>query len=147
MPKPRIRALAVCLCEDRGRILVQHGRDHVKGTAFFRAIGGGIRFGERAEAGVRREWREELGAELDDLRFFGVVENLFTYEGELGHEIVFVFAARLRDADRYANDPLRIFEDDGEPRLATWVPIEGLAGGQPPLYPGGVLQLLRRAEQ
>ncbi|MDW3844990.1 NUDIX domain-containing protein [Micromonospora sp. BRA006-A] len=57
-------------------------------------MGGGIDFGETAEAAVRRELREELDVDLLDVRLLGVLENLFHAFGRDGHEIVFVFDCR-----------------------------------------------------
>jgi len=142
MTEPRIRPLAVCLCREGGRALVAHGYDSVKQERFYRAIGGAIEFGERAEDAARREWMEELGAELDDLRLLSVIENLFTYEGRPGHEIVFVFAARLRDAERYSAGDVERVESTGQRHAVSWVGLAELAEGNVPLYPAGVLDLL-----
>jgi 8-oxo-dGTP pyrophosphatase MutT (NUDIX family) len=125
----------------RRPILVEHGFDSVKQQKFYRAIGGGIEFGEPAIAAVRREWMEELGAELDDLQLLVVVENLFTFEGKPGHELVFVFTGRLRDADRYTTGPLAITESDGKRHSVDWIPIAELVAGTVPQYPAGVLEL------
>jgi 8-oxo-dGTP pyrophosphatase MutT (NUDIX family) len=140
----RIRPLAVGICRNGERILVEHGHDRVERQAFYRAIGGGIRFGERAVDTVRREYMEELGAELEDLKLIGVLENLFTYESRPGHEIVFVFAARLRDAARYSRSPIELVESDGQRHVTSWVPLSELEAGAVPLYPAGVLALFRR---
>jgi len=143
MPELRIRPLAVCVCRDGARILVEHGYDRVKRQRFYRAIGGGIEFGERAAEAVRREWMEELSADLDDLRLLGVLENLFTYEGREGHEVVFVFTARLRDATRRSVGPVEVVESDGQRHVATWEPLTELEKNDVPLYPAGILDLLR----
>jgi ADP-ribose pyrophosphatase YjhB (NUDIX family) len=47
-----------------------------------------IKFGQRSKDCIVREIREELQAEVKDLRHVGTIENIFEYEGELGHEIV-----------------------------------------------------------
>ena len=60
-------------------------------------MGGGIDFGEMAEAAVRRDLREELDVELLDERLLGVLENLFHAFGRYGHEIVFVYDCRFAD--------------------------------------------------
>lgn len=135
----RIGAKAVAVCRDGDRVLVEHGCDAVGGERFFRAIGGSIEFGERAADAARREWREELGIEIADVRLLGVLENRFTYEGAPGHEIVFVFEARAADpatAERIGIDPAGLRHE------AVWVPLAELAAGGPPLRPDGVLRLL-----
>jgi ADP-ribose pyrophosphatase YjhB (NUDIX family) len=95
-----IRTVALAVCHDgRGRILVERGYDRVRDEPFLRAIGGGVEFGERAVEALAREWREELGLELKAPALLGVLENRFTSNGRAGHEVIFVFAARLADAD------------------------------------------------
>ena len=64
MPRPQIRALAICLFLDGDRILVSEVRDPVKGVSFCRPLGGGIESGETGVQAVVREIREEIGAEL-----------------------------------------------------------------------------------
>jgi 8-oxo-dGTP pyrophosphatase MutT (NUDIX family) len=49
--------------------------------------GGGVKRGETLEEGARREAAEELGAELGDLRLFGVYTNFYDYKND--HVIVF----------------------------------------------------------
>src|SRR3954452_23331312 len=102
-----IRTVALAVCRDgRGRILVERGYDHARGEPFLRAIGGGVEFGERAVEALAREWREELGLELVAPALLGVLENRFTSNGRAGHEVVFVFAARLADAAVHERDEI-----------------------------------------
>ncbi len=63
----QIRPLALCLFRNSGRILVFEGYDPLKQQTFYRPLGGGIEFGERAEDAVRREIREEIRAEIASL--------------------------------------------------------------------------------
>ena len=91
--KNQIRTLAVALCRSGDRILVERGHDRVRDHWFYRAIGGGIEFGEPAVTALMREWKEEYGLALQDPVPVGAVENLFTFEGREGHEIVLVFTA------------------------------------------------------
>ena len=44
---------------------------------------------------VIREIREEIEAEITDLELLGILESIFTLEGQLGHEIVFVYQGDL----------------------------------------------------
>src|SRR5215207_4865138 len=92
-----IRTVALAVCQHRGRVLVERGYDRVRDEHFLRAIGGGVELGERAVDALAREWREELGLELEAPTLLGVIENLFTSNGRAGHEVVFVYSARLAD--------------------------------------------------
>ncbi|MDP2995048.1 MAG: NUDIX domain-containing protein [Anaerolineales bacterium] len=85
MREEKIRQIAICVCRDGDRILVAEGHDSKKGQTFYRPLGGAIDFGERGAEAVRREFREEIAAELTDVRYVGMLENIFTYEGQRGH--------------------------------------------------------------
>ena len=142
MPTPSIRPKAVCTVRRGAEILVSAARDSVKGETYYGPLGGGIEFGELAAHAVRREMMEELGAGLAGVRLLGVLENIFTYEGRPGHEIVFVFLGRFADATLYQRDELRWTESDGTQWVAGWMPLEHFAPGGPPLYPSGLYALL-----
>jgi ADP-ribose pyrophosphatase YjhB (NUDIX family) len=139
--KPRIRTIALCVFRHQGRILVSHGYDSMKREAFLRPLGGGVEFGERASDALVREIREELAAEIDAPRLLGVLENVFTYDGAPGHEIVFVFDATFRDASLYAKAEVRFTEGERE-KVATWQTPSALGESGPPLYPDGLRALL-----
>jgi ADP-ribose pyrophosphatase YjhB (NUDIX family) len=142
---PRIRVLAVAVARDGDRLLVERGHDPHGDRHYYRAIGGGVEFGERAADAVRREWREEFALDLDALTPLGVLESLFTYAGRPGHEIVFAYAARVRDARALAAAELAAVDPEGLAHVAVWVPLAELAEGPVPLYPEGLLALLRGA--
>lgn len=137
-----IRPKAVCVVRRGDAILVAAAHDVATGETFYGPPGGGIEFGERAADAVRREFVEELDAELADVRLLGVLESVFTYEGRPGHEITFVFDGRLADAALYAREALAGVEGL-HPFEARWVPLARFADGGPPLYPTGLLELLR----
>ena len=137
-----IRIVALALCRVGDRLLIEHGRDSVTGESFYRAIGGGVEFGERAVDALAREWREEYGLTLIEPVLRGVLESQFTSEGRAGHEIIFVFEAALPEsawesgADRHAVD------SDGNAPHASWIPLDVLRHGPIPMKPAGVLELL-----
>lgn len=109
----------------------------MKDEVFHRAIGGGIEFGETAEAALRREFVEELGVVLDEVELLGVVENIFEYEGRPGHEIAHVFAVESSEIDAIPLDAQLVVLDEGSP--IRWVPITRMTR---PLYPEGIMQIL-----
>ena len=137
----RIRVVALAICQAGDRILVERGYDSVRDHHFYRAIGGGTEFGERAEAAVTREWQEELGLTLEAPTLLGVLENLFTLEGRAGHEVIFVFAARVSDPRAHGRDEIEAIDTDGARHVAGWVSLAELRAGSTPLYPGGLFEL------
>lgn len=141
MPTPRIRALAICVFLNGDRILVTEALDPVQGLRFCRPLGGGIEFGETGVQTVVREIREEIGAEVADVRYLGTLENIFTYLGRPGHEIVRVYDASLVEASLYEG-VVPGAESDGRPFVASWRSLSSFGPGLP-LVPEGLADLLR----
>jgi ADP-ribose pyrophosphatase YjhB (NUDIX family) len=137
-----IRPIAICVFKrDDGSILVAPGYDEVKQQRFYRPLGGEIEFGELAEAAARREILEELGAGIEALSLLAVFENIFTYRGQPGHEIVWVFEAHFTDHSFYTRDVIEA-DESGSRFEAHWVPRTVFERGEAPLYPDGLLELL-----
>jgi 8-oxo-dGTP pyrophosphatase MutT (NUDIX family) len=134
--------LAICVFHRQGKILVNEAIDQVKRQQYFRPLGGGIEFGERAISAAQREIREELGAEITGLHRLGTLENIFTYEGQPGHEIVFVYDGSFTDESLYSRPHLDGKESNTEPFKAYWRARESFSSDSP-LYPEGLLELLQ----
>ena len=143
MREEKIHPIAICVCRDGERILVAEYYDKDKGQTFYRPLGGTIEFGERGEETARRELGEEIGAELGELRYLGMLENIYTYEGRRGHEIVLVYDGRLTDPGLYLKEFIQ-GDELGEPFKAVWKRLDEFGPGLPPLYPDGLLELLGR---
>lgn len=141
MREEKIRPIAICVCRDGGRILAAEGHDSKKGQIFYRPLGGTIEFGERGEETVRREFREEIRADLLEVRYVGMLENIFTYEGRRGHEIVLVYDGQLSDRSLYEKDVIS-GDELGTPFKAVWKRLDEFGPGKPPVYPDGLLELL-----
>lgn len=144
-----IRVKAMCLFLNEGRVLVANGNTlrsrseecmAVPGN-FYRAIGGTIDFSETSEQGVRREIREELGSEIENLELLDVVESIFEYEGQQNHEIAFLYKGKLTNEDILHVERLHIVEDTYE-FDAEWVAIEQILNGDTPLYPAAPYERL-----
>ena len=141
MAAGRIRPIAIGLIWNNGSLLVEHGFDSVTGRHFFRPPGGAIEFGERAVDALRREFNEELSAELVEPKLVTVIENIFDYESRPHHELVFIFEARFKDPRLYARAEFEIREVTVR-TTASWKSLGELQSGGGPLYPDGLMAVL-----
>ncbi|MGB6297386.1 MAG: NUDIX domain-containing protein, partial [Rivularia sp. (in: cyanobacteria)] len=65
----KIRVLALGLIRDQNnRIFLSEGYDPVKKDKFYRAMGGGVEFGETSKQALQREFQEEIQAEITNIR-------------------------------------------------------------------------------
>lgn len=141
--KPRIRTIALCVFRQDDRILVNESRDSVKDETFYRPLGGGIEFGERGEDAARREIREEIDADIANIRYLGALENIFIYEGKPGHEILLIYEADLVDRSLYDREVIAGELHKQEPIRASWQSLARFERREALLYPPGLLELLR----
>jgi ADP-ribose pyrophosphatase YjhB (NUDIX family) len=137
----RVKAMAYLPNSAGTHHAVLKASDPSDGGTFHRLLGGSVELGERAAEAVVREIAEELGATLVEPRLLGVLENVFTYDGELGHEVVFVFAGRLAEGDVVPPEG-GWYDDVGAPMWVEWRRCDVLDDEAPPLYPDGVGELL-----
>ncbi|MCI0476989.1 MAG: NUDIX domain-containing protein [Anaerolineales bacterium] len=138
----RIRVLALAVFWRGDEILVNEWYDSVKRETFYRPPGGGVEFGERVIDALRREMHEELGAEIRDVRSLQVTENLFVCNGKPGHEIVWLHSAAFVDSAFYVRDEF-IIDENGIRGRAVWKSLREFERGVAPLYPDGLLELLK----
>jgi ADP-ribose pyrophosphatase YjhB (NUDIX family) len=135
------RPLAVAIIRNADRILVNPVPDPIKNVTGHRPPGGTIEFGETGSEAAVREFREEFGLEIVDLRYLGTLENIFEWLGRTGHELVRVYEARFADRSQYARSSFTCIESDGEPFTCIWKRLSDFE--REPLYPSGLLELLR----
>jgi hypothetical protein len=141
MKPGKVRAKAICVFRKRNRILVFEGHDSVKDQTFYRPLGGRIAFGERGHQTVAREIREEIGEDVCDVRYLGTLENIFTYDGQSGHEIMLIYDGAFVDKSVYKRKDMTGYEDDLAFKV-VWKKLADFQTGETPLYPDGLLDLL-----
>jgi 8-oxo-dGTP pyrophosphatase MutT (NUDIX family) len=141
----QIRPISICVFRNEDRILVFEAYDPAKKQTFYRPLGGGIEFGERSDETVRREMMEELNAEVTGLNYLGTIENIFTFNGTPGHEIVQVYDGRLANSKLYEQAEMSGMEAGGESFKVLWKRLAEFGPGEPPLYPDGLLGLLKES--
>jgi ADP-ribose pyrophosphatase YjhB (NUDIX family) len=134
-----IRAISIGLIRHpvSGGLLVDEVTEPRTGRLLHRPPGGGIEFGEPSGDAVVRELAEEYDLAVIVGRKRGVLENIFTYAGQPGHEIVIVYDAELVDpADaEFDRLPCR----DSANVVATW---RSQTFDEIPLYPDGLARWL-----
>ena len=140
---PEVRPLAICVFRHQDKILVCEGYDPTKDQTFYRPLGGRIEFGERSNETVHRELLEEIGAEVKDLVYLGALENIFTFDGKPGHEIVQVYDGMLVDTALYEQVEISGFESEvSEPMKVIWKRLDEFGPGKSILYPDGLFGML-----
>jgi ADP-ribose pyrophosphatase YjhB (NUDIX family) len=115
------------------------GRNESLARTFYRPLGGGIELGERGEEAVRRELREEIGAELANVAYIATIENLYELDGQRGHEIVLVYSADLADRALYEKETFVIEEAACR---AIWISVADVRSGAAWLVPEELVGLL-----
>ena len=133
----------LCVFRNGEEILVCKRNDPTKGKCFYRPIGGEVDYGELGHEAVVREVREELGADVTDVRFLGMLENVLTYAG---HEILLMYDARFEDESFYERTSVEAYEEADDRHFeATWKSLDYFrSAGCLPLYPNGLLELLSK---
>ncbi len=145
-PAPEIRVKVIGLVRRESRLLVavvENDAGRVKG---FRPLGGTVEFGETRDQALRREFREELGCDIQRTGDWIALENIFEHEGRPGHEVIFAAFADVTDPVLLARDEIAFREADGTGCLALWIDPAALPPGTS-LYPDGLTERLGEAER
>ncbi len=124
-----IRVIALGLIRDDERIFISEGYDPVKQDTFYRALGGGVDFGETSLEALQREFQEEIQAELTNIRYLCCIENLFTFNGKPGHEIIQLYQCDFVDPKLYQIERT-VFAEGDRQKPALWVEINRFKSGE-----------------
>lgn len=142
-PSQHVKVKAIGLHWRDGRLLAaevynDHGK--LKGV---RPLGGGVEFGEPWQTALTREFKEELGVEIEVLGAPLVMENIYTHHGAVGHEVLFIGEVRFSTEAFAGREVIEFFEDSGVPCTARWFDLAELDSPHgPALFPTGLKQLL-----
>ena len=139
--KGHIRVLALGLIRNGDRLFVSEGFDPVKQETFYRALGGGVDFGETSLAALQREFQEEIQAELTNIHYLGCIENIFIYNGQPGHELIQFYECDFADSRFYQLEEL-MFSEGQSQHKALWVPSDRFRSGELKLVPEVCLNYL-----
>ncbi|WP_282029631.1 NUDIX hydrolase [Paracoccus marcusii] len=145
-PAPQIRLKALGLHWRGNRLLAAEVLDDAGRVKGVRPLGGSVEFGETTEAAVIREFQEELGITVETIGPPLFLENIFTHEGSVGHEILAIYDVTF-PTDALANETrIEFKEDNGTTCFAEWFALDTLdLPGRPQLYPEGLKAHLRKS--
>ena len=143
MREQSIRVTARCLLRHRGQILTISAQDPDKPEPHYSVPGGGVEFGETSEQAICREMREELGAEIADLKLRAVTEEIFQVLGQTHHGIVFLYEGRFVDPGFYARPVIPYVEGLAPRARATWMPASVFLSGEKRLLPERLVEMLK----
>jgi 8-oxo-dGTP pyrophosphatase MutT (NUDIX family) len=139
--KKKIRVLALGLIRDKERVFLSQGWDSCTQRTFYRALGGGVDWQETSLEALKREFWEEIQAELTNISYLGCIENIFSFEDEPKQEIIQLYRADFLDPKFYQLNQLT-FTEKKRQKIALWVDIHSCLSGQLTVVPKEFLNYL-----
>lgn len=136
----RIRVKVLAWLQEDDFLFVVRMHDAVKGDDYYRPIGGSVEFGETTRAALQREVSEELGTGIRITSEPVILENLFTCDGEKGHEIDYVYPAQFIDPSFSRSLSYPLVEANGEVFEAQWIDLKRFITGELRLVPEALLE-------
>jgi ADP-ribose pyrophosphatase YjhB (NUDIX family) len=137
----RVKAMLIALDEEGTRHAVTRNPPTAENPhGYHRLIGGSVELGETHRDAIVREVHEEIGATIRDLSFLAAVESIFRIDGEVGHEVVFLYAGRLEPEPAATGDA--VTETDGSTLPIVWRALDDTEESVP-LYPDEAVPWVR----
>lgn len=136
--KSGMRRIVLGIVEKEDQLLVSEWVQSVTGRICFRPLGGGLEEGEVPREGLIREFREELGTEIDILEELPTLENVYHWADRSKHEVAYLFRIRLRNEAFYAQEQIPVLDST---EVAFWKPVQDFLQ-QDWLIPEGLIALL-----
>ena len=137
-PKDRIQVKALGLVWRNGELLAAQIANDDGSLKGVRPLGGCVEFGERWQDTIVREFREELDVAVQVTGRPLILENIYSHQGVLGHEVVFVAEIDFPDTAYAGGGPITFYEDNGTACRADWYDLAALDTGGLALYPTGL---------
>ena len=124
----KIRSMVMgIVLRDNKLLLTEH---FSKEYPFYRCIGGGIEFYEKSIDAIKREFKEEIDAQIEIDKYLGLAEELFVHKGKRGHEMIQLYKVSLKDLE--IKDEYPILDGDV---VAKWIDVEDIILGKKVIFP------------
>lgn len=135
-----IRPHTQVIIKHENKVFVHEMKDKVSGETFYRAVGGGIEFGEISREVLCREIKEEFNTTVNNVKFLGVIENIFEHELRKGHEIIFFYSGEFSDSKMLEETKYKVL--DSLTSYAIWKPIDDFISEKEIFYPKEAIKYL-----
>lgn len=141
--RPRANTLGIIYKD--GRILAEKlSGKHSKGEGvFYRPLGGTIELGETSIDALKREFMEEIGAEINIVNYIACIENIYSINGITRHELTQLYEAELVNESLYEKESIPVNEN-GRKSEAKWIPVISFIDEREVLFPAGLENYLIR---
>ncbi len=132
-----IRPIVVGLVKKDNKLFGMPGYNKHTNQHYVRLLGGGVEFLETLEVALKREFKEELDAEINIKEFLGFEDNIFVFDGKNAHEHVFLYDIDLlKDFD--INEEYvytEQLEDGIKEQKVVWFDIDDIKSGKLVVFP------------
>lgn len=111
------------IINNKNKILIHHSikENHIT------LPGGRIKEGENSIEALRREFKEEMGQEIEYVKPYSLIENFFTMNNKKYHEVLITHEVRFKNKDVYNLDKIETIEKGKKDKLEfIWVDIDQL---------------------
>lgn len=143
-PPAQIKVKALGLHWREGKLLAAEVYDDQGNLRGVRPIGGSIEFGEQWQSALIREFKEELNVDVEIKGSPLVMENIYTHEGAVGHEVLFICEVLFSSALFKGQSTIEFKEGNGTSCIARWFDLTALdLPGGPALFPAGLKAALK----
>ena len=130
-----VRACAIII--HNSKVLVHKSID----KNHYALLGGRVSIGESSDQTVRREVKEELGKDIELIKYLTTVENFFEINGSKYHEILFIHKAEfVNEEDKLIESTLKNIEGKDYIQY-EWLPLDKI--DEYPLKPEVVKNVLK----
>ncbi|SDT50351.1 ADP-ribose pyrophosphatase YjhB, NUDIX family [Paenibacillaceae bacterium GAS479] len=141
----KYRATSLCIIWKGDSILLEEFPEE-NGIITYRPVGGTIEYGEDSKSAVIREVKEEINLDINEVKLLGIIELIFPYYGDVGHEFDFIYEGKLVDKTAYDQATIRGFEGE-QTFTATWKKISEFKDNESlMLVPQGLYEMLANQE-
>ena len=97
---------------------------HSQGNGvYYRPVGGTIELGERSEEALVREYKEEIGAEIEILQYIDCIESIYKITDNIGHEITLLYTVKFKNEELYKQEVFTVTEGD-KITVAKWIALK-----------------------